>query len=212
MKSTALLLYLLPIIAFGQWYEEFPYKTVINFDTEENLEYIYRDTISNPSCIWQVAAPNKSVFTAPYSSPNVMLTDSVNSYPVNDTSSFIFYHEMVCGLENGSLSGRFYVDSDSSKDFGKIEASIDLGTTWVLVSEDTLEYIVGSGDTKTWPDYIHVDYDLVEGNFLTGESDGWKYFYIDLSFIEYYLGGEPDDTLLIKFSFLTDSILTIEMG
>jgi len=41
---------------------------------------------------------------------------------------------------------------------------------------------------------------------LTGNSNGWKFFKIDFSRYADYLEVDGDDTLLYRFSFISDSI------
>src|SRR5690606_28661361 len=38
--------------------------------------------------IWQIGPPQKSVFDSAATNPNVIVTDTINTYPINDTSSF----------------------------------------------------------------------------------------------------------------------------
>jgi hypothetical protein len=46
------------------------------------------DVASNPNNIWQIGPPQKAVLNNSNSSPNVIITDTINSYPITDTSSF----------------------------------------------------------------------------------------------------------------------------
>lgn len=205
MKHTLLLLILLPTIAFSQWYEEYPYTTYLNFDTDLNLEYIYPDTLANPDNLWQIAAPNKVVFTAASSSPNVIVTDSLNPYPINDTSSFIIFHEIRTGFEYGSgLEGSYFVDSDNGNDFGKIELSPDNGESWVLISIDTLLVEDWGGAFVSWPFEMYDSWTLTDSISFSGESGEWKSFFINLESANTIFDWEEGDTVLFRFSFITD--------
>ena len=63
-----------------------------NFDQDTNYKkYFYIDS-GNVNNIWQIGKPQKSVFNAAHSAPNALLTDTVNHYPVNDTSSVTMLH------------------------------------------------------------------------------------------------------------------------
>ncbi|NOQ71408.1 MAG: T9SS type A sorting domain-containing protein [Crocinitomix sp.] len=214
MKSTLLLLALIPTITFSQWFEEYPYSTYLDFDTDLNLEYIYPDTIANPDNLWQIATPNKTVFTAASSSPNVIITDSTSSYPINDTSSFILMHEIATGFDYGSgLHGNYFVDSDEGNDFGKIEFSPNNGESWVLISDDTLVGVDWDGEPYNWPIEM---YDEGPGGtdsvFFTGESGEWKFFNIDLSGGHEFFDWEAGDTVLFRFSFISDSVFDDKDG
>ncbi|MFT5820736.1 MAG: hypothetical protein ACI8ZM_001983 [Crocinitomix sp.] len=213
MKSTLLLLALIPTIAFSQWFEEYPYTTYLNFDTDLNLEYIYRDTVANPDNIWQIASPNKVVFIEATSSPNVIITDSTNSYPINDTSSFIIIHEITECFDFGSgLEGKYFVDSDEGNDYGKIEFSPDNGISWILISDDTLTFESWDGEIYTWPTEIYISGDISDSISFSGETVGWEDFYINLEQGREIFECEEGDTVLFKFSFISDSIFDDKDG
>jgi hypothetical protein len=214
MKTILLLLFTIPTLSFSQWYEEFPYKTAIDFDTDYLLEYLYRDTVSNPDNIWQIGAPNKTVLNSAESEPNVIITDTVNSYPINDTSSFILIHEMVSGLGYGStLSGSYFVDSDNGNDFGKIELSPDNGISWVLISDDTLRIETWPGsDSIQWPTEIYDSWSMSDSLSFSGESGAWHEFMIHLENAEGYFDWASGDTVLFRFSFISDGVFDDKDG
>ncbi|HEY0030587.1 MAG TPA: hypothetical protein VGC65_07505, partial [Bacteroidia bacterium] len=87
MKNKLSLLFLMFFTClkiFGQNYY------TINFDGAPLSTWgyeLYIDTISNPGNVWQIGPPQKNTFTGAVSSPNVIVTDTLNYYPVNDTSS-----------------------------------------------------------------------------------------------------------------------------
>ena len=65
-------------------------KNILFFFDDPQLEdYIFIDTINNPNNIWQIGLSQKTFLS---SSDVVMITDTLNSYPANDTSSFILKH------------------------------------------------------------------------------------------------------------------------
>ena len=47
------------------------------------------DTVNYPNNVWQIGKPQKTVFDSAYSYPNAIVTDTLNPYPVNDTSVFM---------------------------------------------------------------------------------------------------------------------------
>ncbi len=91
MKKHLILLAMssLPGLSMGQL-DFFDYT--ITFDDSQEIEHLYIDTVSNPNNIWQVGIPQKTIFTDAYSPPNVIVTDTTNPYPVNDTSVFMIPH------------------------------------------------------------------------------------------------------------------------
>lgn len=167
---------------------------------------------SNLNNVWQIGSPNKQVFTTlPYSQPNVIVTDTANSYPVNDTSVFEIKTSARIGACNGdvfNLSGEYFVDSDSLMDYGKIEFSPDNGTTWVDLLRDTILCDSANfGGTMEY--YYWIPYNVP---VLTGRSGGWNYFYIDLHLLGPFFNLQCGDTLIYKFTFISDSIQTNRDG
>lgn len=161
-------------------------------DFEDTLTTQYHltiDSISNPDNSWQIGKPNKSFFTEVYSLPNAIVTDRINSYPTNDSSAFIITHYAFLGFVYGhtaELIGYYKVDCDSINDFGRIEFSPDNGISWIDLINDTIY-------PPIWG----------EKPVLTGRSD-WSLFSVNLARMrfEYELG----DTVLFKFSFISDEI------
>jgi hypothetical protein len=191
---------LLSNIMFGQWTNGSMYD--LNFDSPINLPHLRIDTTSNQHNAWQVGSPQKTNFNSAYSPPNAIVTDTLNSYPVNDTSvftlvnvpegsGFLWQHTVI-------LSGQYLVNSDSLTDFGMIEFSPDNGITWIDLINDPIYSGYLSWYT-TQP-------------VLTGNSNGWQNFYVNLA----GLGGVffiPDgDTVLYRFTFITDSVQTNKDG
>lgn len=165
----------------------------------------YKDTISNPYNIWQIGVPHKTVFDTVSTLNNIVIvTDTVNAYPVNDTSSFIF--EQVLDFPSYQtqqhyfgLNGGYYSNSDSLTDYGKIEISMKNSNVWYDVLNDTsLAY-----DFFTNPNNKPI---------LTGNSNGPQGFYIDFFHFAYLLNLQTNDTMLIKFTFISDSIQTNKDG
>jgi hypothetical protein len=153
------------------------------------------DTVSNPNNIWQIGVPQKTVINSAYSSPNVIMTDTLNYYPPNDTSVFIFKHIDQGGYStphSAELSGFYYVNSDSLNDYGTIEISLDHGTTWVNLITDTT--------------YSLYYYWWTPKPTLTGNSNGWVPFHVTLAQLGIPFNVNWGDTILLKFTFISDSI------
>jgi hypothetical protein len=69
----------------------------LNFEDTFGLQHLIIDTNSDVNNIWEVGQPGKSIFTTAYSDPNVIITYSTESYPINDTSVFIIKNVVSCG-------------------------------------------------------------------------------------------------------------------
>jgi hypothetical protein len=158
-------------------------------DFEDSIDFlrIEIDTLLDTNNIWQIARPDKSVFNNAYSGSMAILTDSVGSYPVNDTSSFTIVHTQL--IYETCLYGYYQTNTDSILDYGKIEISIDKGENWL--------------DLLKEPSIVNDPWSVLP--ILTGNSDGWKSFNIGIDLWDLF-GGNYHDTLLIKFTFISDSI------
>ena len=184
MKKLYILFILISNTCYSQLYNYEYY--VLNFEDTSQLERLFIDTLSNPNNTWQIGAPVKNKFSEAFSLPNAIITDTINPYPVNDSSSFIVIHRVSIALDQDQYAqfGGFYkVDSDSLNDFGKIELSPDNGITWLNVLDDP---------SFNWRSSKPV---------LTGSSD-WTYFWVEFDGIEYDLN--LGDSIQFRFTFISD--------
>ncbi len=194
-RSIFLFLILVFVIkCFGQnW-------TVINFDDSVELYRISIDTTITGN-IWQIGQPQKSAFNSAYSLPNSITTDTIDTYPSNNTS--VFYlgtgGDWLMDSHRQSLNFRYRMDSDSLNDYGKIEISLDTGQTWqnILLTEN------GSGFHWWVEDSIGaivIQPALGDTLVFTGSTHGWYRFKSEIHLLElqYY------DTIIYRFTFKTD--------
>lgn len=171
----------------------------LDFETPTYLSRVLIDTTSNPNNIWQIGPPNKTVFTSAHSSPNVIVTDTLNSYPINDTSSFTIIHIVPSygwPASESSILGWYNVNSDTLTDYGYIEFSTDLGNTWF-----SLDNIMNHGCCFSSAEVLPT---------FTGNSNGWQFFYYCLCSSNPLVA--PGDTVLYRFTFISDSIQTNKDG
>jgi len=187
------------------WFEVYPYTVVYDFEDTTNFSYLSFD-INSSGNIWEVGLPEKVDFGMDINLPNVIVTDRLLPYPVNDTSSFTIKIPLPIDATDFFITGNFYSDTDSLNDYGKIEYSFDNGESWVLISDDTLTYTNWQGNPSFFP-RTGWGSDLP---VLTGNSNGWQTFFIDL-IDSYYIfdqsdNGSWDDTAFYRFTFISDSI------
>lgn len=190
---TTITILILSQTAFGQnWYN-------IDFDSPDSENnHIIIDTVSNLNNIWQIGVPDKPVFDSAFSLTHAIVTDTINHYPVNDTSSFFLRH-IRQGDDGGNWSLQlnfwFKMDTDTLTDVGIVEASIDNGLNWVNLMTEDVTYELQWLEPKP---------------VLSGNTNGWKHFSLELNMLTYTLG--YSDTLLYRFTFISDSIETNKDG
>ncbi len=147
----------------------------INFDPHKHCL-----TIDTPS-IWQIGKPQKTILDTAYSFQNVIITDTINPYPPNDTSSFTV-ETYAYAPSNLRIAGYYNVNSDSLNDRGLIEVSSDK-LNWIDVNS-----LNPFNNRESWP-------------VLTGNSNGWRSFIIEADIYDLNFRNTP---LFIRFSFLSD--------
>ncbi len=184
-----ILLSLMSMPSFSQWSWD------LHFENEVGGR-VRIDTSSNPNNIWQIGHPDKTIFTAAHSNPNVIVTDTANPYPVNDTSSFTIIHYAGGGWPSAypgiDISGWYSVNSDTLTDYGFFEFSPNHGNTWYPIES--------YHGCCAWfgPEEIPT---------FTGNSFGWKHFH--------YCICPPMpafDSVLYRFTFISDGIQTNKDG
>lgn len=153
---------------------------------------VYLDE-TDTSNVWEIGTPQKTLFTSAYSIPNAIVTDLVDPYPINDTSSFYYMHIADGGFETGQLaelSGFYRVDSDSA-DHGDLFVSFDLGLNWISLFNDSI---------------IPANWWWSNPPQFWGLSQGWQYFAINIAPLGPQNNIVIGDTVLYKFSFISDSV------
>lgn len=205
MKNQLLILFLLMSL-YGNTqtiYYEYCFdqtENCYNFIMSDPEPVMNIDVTSNPNNIWQIGTPQKAVLNSSVSSPNVIITDALNTYPINDTSRFTIESTAIQSSSSISwyyfnLSFTYFVDADSLTDFGSIEFSPDDGTTWIDLVND--------------PNYSsYVEWTVNGGNLpvLTGSSNGWKEASVRMRDLGVLLNIQPGTNFAWRFSFISDAI------
>lgn len=160
-------------------------------------------TIDNDSDnIWQVGLPQKLLFDSPSTYPNAMITDTINYYPPNNSSSFQFtiFPWSTWGIL--AIQWKQKLDMEDGFDGGKIEFSVDNGITWQNAFNNPHVYNFygfqpASQDT------------LPNGDFVfSGTDASWSDIWLcyDMTWLSI------NDSIKIRFTFLSDSIDTYQEG
>ncbi len=161
-----------------------------------NAIFVELDTSSTN--IWQIGPPQKMIFDAAASVPNVIVTDTINGYPINNTSSFIFKSNPDYWVQWGVLAIQWKqkLDYDHDQDGGIVEYSLDYGATWENAFNNPYVYNFYGFDQSNMDTLNTGDY------AFSGTDAQWKDIWMcfDFSFLTL------TDTVYFKFTHYSDSI------
>lgn len=167
----------------------------LSFDDSLCISHIFIDTANAPLNIWQIGRPQKPSLDTNIFNSRVIITDTADSYPAGNYSAFIITNLATMGDIYGfkMFSGNYHVETDSLKDYGKIEFSPDNGLTWIDLINDTTY-----SRSITW---------YSDKPVLTGHSgNNYKWFDVLLADNGSVFNIQAGDTLLYRFTFNSDSI------
>ncbi len=164
-------------------------------DRDTTNKYFYIDSTQSGN-IWKLGTPTKAVFDSAYTPPLALVTDTVNTYPNNNTSSFSFIVWTNCNWSAVYFMHRF--DTDTLSDGCVIEYSTDGGTTWNNIINST--YSIWS-----WSLYSNADTIASNSNKpgFSGTS-GWTGVAME--------GFTIDTVVEYRFTFTSDSVNTNKDG
>jgi len=171
---------------------------------------------SQPNNIWQIGKPQKIFFDSAFSIPNAIVTDTINSYPVNNLSSFQFLikEPFPNAWMNPTIPYlRFWhkFDTDSLLDGGYIEISYDGGNTWTNITNSPELLLYSSFN---WvQDTIAGGIKAFTGKSpYTGFNDNWNYLTVFWEGWCDSLQTQILDSIVVRFSFKSDNIQTNKEG
>lgn len=196
MKKQALIILAL-ICSMYTMAQQISYWDVITF--EPSASYLYIDNSVNN--LWQIGAPDKPVFNSAFSVPNVIVTDTINSYTPNNNSTFIvkLEHESFWEQQMTHFTFRHQFFTDTINDYGVVEVSYDCGNTWnILALDETYDMTYH----RIPPSGIYTSQYLA-----TGKSNGWCYDLFDWYwYFPVKSSTDPmwPDNIWIKFKFVSD--------
>ena len=156
----------------------------------------------NPTNIWQIGSPQKPVLNNAWSTPKVIITDTINTYPVNDTSSFTIQNTALqssssVNWTNFNLNFHYFVDSDTLSDYGIIEFSPDNGTTWIDLIND-----------PNYSEYLEwvTNNNIGDLPVLSGTSGAWLEANVNMRQLGVFLDIQPGTIFLWRFTFISDGM------
>ena len=169
------------------------------FDNSVNVEL---DT-SN-SNIWQIGASQKIIFDSAATVPNAIVTDTINSYPVNNVSRFtIKIHNQIQSWGILAVQWKQKLDMDTTYDGGIIEFTTDHGLSWQNAFNNPYVYNfygyeTGNQDTLNTGEYA-----------FSGTDSTWRDIWLcfELSWMSQF-----PDTLMFRFTLKSDSVDNAKEG
>ncbi|MCA6364506.1 MAG: T9SS type A sorting domain-containing protein [Bacteroidetes bacterium] len=144
--------------------------------------------------VWQVGAPQKTLFNAPASTPNVLITDTVNACAVNANASVVFPLNQFPPIGIMAMQWKQKFDLDSAADFAFVEYTIDNGVTWQNCFNNPYVYNFYGYDSST------VDTSQLA---FTGRDTSWRDVWLcfDAAYLIPYT-----TTFQTRFRIVTDSV------
>ncbi|MFB6317064.1 T9SS type A sorting domain-containing protein [Saccharicrinis sp. FJH54] len=185
---------------------------------EKPYEYLEVDTSSQN--IWQIGQPQKSIFESAYSGKNVIVTDTVKSYPANNYS----YFDIKIGRFNYPdyypydlfIEFKQKYDTDTLKDGGYITISYDNGKSWLNVFKDTSYFFNETPRSLYNGYYEYMTTKLTNEEIgFSGNSQSWQNIILAWYVLPAGLKTmkfDAMDTLIIRFNFISDSVDTGKEG
>lgn len=195
MKQTLLFLIFTLVfkISFSQDQRQF-------FEGNDNNLVISIDSTADN--IWQVGRPQKVLFDSAATVPNAIVTDTINTYPINNTS--IFSIEITpYGLGSSYIQALQWMqklDMEQGIDGGLVEFSVN-GGAWENMLTSPFVY------NQYGYDSTNID-TLINGQLgFTGTDSTWRNIWLcfDGSFFN-------QDTIDVRFTFVSDSNNTNQEG
>lgn len=176
--------------------------------------YEFLEIDSSAECIWQEASPQKEFFSSAYAGKKAILTDSSSAYPIDNHSFF----ELKIGEFNFGNSYPYNIcleikhkfDTDTLLDGAYITLSFDNGKTWYNIFDQDYYF----WDVVPGHFYYYYPDTLINGERgFSGNSGDW----ISSRFEHYLLPvkslqEDTEDTLLLRFNFVSDDIDNAKEG
>ena len=174
-----------------------------DFENSVNLDVLIEP---GNDTLWQIGPPAKTLFDEARSLPNAILTDSVNTYPIDQSTWFEIELDdnTTYSWPFIQIGWQYKADMEQGVDGGIIEASYDNGQTYrnIFSDPDFVPEIVGSFETDT----------LFNGEVgITGTTDDWQWMAICWGTYNGTLPIAPD-FIQIRYTFVSDSTDTQQEG
>lgn len=150
---------------------------------------------TNTDNVWQIGKPQKTLFTSASTTPNVIVTDTINPYPESNISSFTFYWPgPAWGPGYLAIQWKQKLDMEKNNDGGIVEFSINSGNTWqnAMTSPNVYQYY---GFTMN-------NIDTINGEVcFSGTDNVWRdiWFCLNSNIVS------QNDTIYMRFTFKSNA-------
>jgi Secretion system C-terminal sorting domain len=187
-----------------------PFALVLSLRAQITSTQYFDGTDSQPLTVttdsgnvWQIGQPQKTLFNAAASVPNVLITDTLNPYPANaDAAAVVSY---LFSMNQGIMAMQWKqkLDLDSLTDGGFVEYSTDNGSTWVNAFNNPYVYNFYGYDST------NVD-TLPNGQIgFTGTDTTWRDIWICFD-ASYFI--QFQTALLLRLRLVSDSVSSNREG
>lgn len=200
-------------------YDGIPYdSTVFNFKINDSLSYSLKGVAIDTSMatLWRIGGTQKPFFTQGTTVTGAIMTDTSLPYPINANDWFTL--KIARGYGNTIVSFTHLYRTDSMLDGGIVEYSIDGGSAWHNLEDSCNSDTSVSAGIITENFYKKTD-TLFNGEMgFSGYSGGWirsRFQFFQGIPVLTTGGGSgclPQDTVLIRFRFISDSVADNQPG
>jgi hypothetical protein len=167
--------------------------------------------------LWQIGKPQKIYFNSALSLSKAIVTDTLNYYPPRDTSRFIYIIQKPYYNSCSSCIEFWHkYDMDTLGDHGIIQASYDGGNSWLRLNDSSGVSASMGNFIFLWNSDLNGSGNYVPHKLITsGRSDGWIlsefcwFWWIPVKSDTIVI---PADSLMIRFTFISDSIIKNKEG
>ncbi|MFT6746875.1 MAG: hypothetical protein ACJAZ2_001220 [Glaciecola sp.] len=170
--------------SFIQYFEEMPttYDDTLHINIDETSENI-----------WQIGQPNKPIFYSAASVPNALVTDTINNYPLDNTSTFWFKPiEKLEYYGYNVIAIQWMQKLDlSAGHHGFVEFSSDGGQTYQSIFDNSYVYNLYGYENSSLDT-------LNDGKIgFSGTDTTWRNIWVcyDANYLQNI------DTLILKYTF-----------
>ena len=195
MKSTLFICSLLfTFISSAQW--NF-YQYFDGADTLEG-ESLFIELEDSTNNIWQIGEPQKSVFDEASTTPNALVTDTLNSIPDSNYSAFVFgiHPELIYFSGVIAVNWNQKLDFEEGKEFGFVEFSLDTGNTWFNIFSTPEVYNVYGHE------FVNEAISPSGETGFTGQDTAWKNLWFCIWTYDF---PTTIDTMIMRFRIETDT-------